>query len=237
MSAGLANKSGKLVFLGLDNAGKSTLLHLLRNDRLATVNPTLHPSWMADAACACMIARAASEELAIGGMTFTTYDLGGHKQARRVWKQYFPAVDGIVFLVDAFDRERFAEAKEELDVRVLRELATRDVHSQSLLTDELIKDAPILCLGNKIDIPGPMRAAQSAHLTALRRCRRRRAPRRAGPARTGASHTVVCKTDIQQTTGKGAVPRKDLRSRPVELFMCTVKGKQGYGEGLPTINC
>ena len=86
-------------------------------------------------------------------MTFTTYDLGGHKQARRVWKQYFPAVDGIVFLVDAFDRERFAEAKEELDVRGWRR--PRDAqYAQSLLTDELIKDAPILCLGNKIDIPG-----------------------------------------------------------------------------------
>jgi GTP-binding protein SAR1 len=34
-----------------------------------------------------------------------------------------------------------------------------------------------------------------------------------------------------QTTGKGTVPRKDLHSRPIELFMCTVKGKQGYGEG------
>ena len=71
------------------------------------------------------------------------------------------------------------------------------------MTDPQVKDAPILILGNKIDIPGAagedeLRAAMGLH---------------------------------GQTTGKGTTPRKDLRGRPIELFMCTVKGKQGYGEG------
>ena len=175
---GLWRKSGKLLFLGLDNAGKTTLLHMLKDDRMGSHVPTMHPT---------------SEELSINKISFITYDLGGHRQARRVWKDYFLAVDAIVFLIDCTNRERFIESKVELD---------------SLLADDQVSNVPVLILGNKIDKSGAASEAEILDVFNL----------------------------YGQTTGKGKVSRSELSSRPLELFMCSILKRQGYGEGLDWIS-
>jgi len=172
-SLGLYHKSAKILFLGLDNAGKTTLLHMLKEGRVAIHNPTLHPN---------------QDELIIGKIRFKTFDLGGHETARKLWRDYFASgVDGVVFIVDAVDRERFPEAKRELD---------------ALLTSESLANVPFLILGNKIDL-----------------------------GRAASEEDLRYQLGLFETYGKETKGDKDSTVRPIELYMCSVVRKMGYGDG------
>ena len=53
-------------------------------------------------------------EVTIGNIRFNSYDLGGHLQARKTWRDYCGQLDGLIFMVDSSDRNRLAEAQKEL---------------------------------------------------------------------------------------------------------------------------
>ena len=122
-----------VLMLGLDNAGKTTLSGLLHTDTIQVHEPTSHPT---------------SAELKVGCVTMKTFDMGGHESARRLWKNYYSSVGGVIFIVDASDLERIGEARSEFT---------------KLMASDMMKNIPILILGNKIDRP---RALSLSSLTA-----------------------------------------------------------------------
>ncbi|XP_020240438.1 GTP-binding protein SAR1A [Cajanus cajan] len=149
------------------------LMGILVWQRLVQHQPTQYPT---------------SEELSIGRIKFKAFDLGGHQIARRVWKDYYAKVDAVVYLVDAYDKERFAESKKELD---------------ALLSDESLTTVPFLILGNKIDIPYAASEEELRYHLGL----------------------------TNFTTGKGSVNLSDSNVRAMEVFMCSIVKKMGYGDG------
>ncbi|CBZ23266.1 putative ADP-ribosylation factor [Leishmania mexicana MHOM/GT/2001/U1103] len=106
------NKSYKLLILGLNNAGKTSILYYLQLGHAIATQPTLGGN---------------TETLTIAHpqtsntIAFTCWDLGGQEQLRESWKLYYDHTDAILFVVDAADAAKFPKAKAVLHQLLHRE--------------------------------------------------------------------------------------------------------------------
>jgi len=127
---GLLQKRASILLVGLDNAGKTTLLYKLKHGTVRSFVPTQ---------------RAQTDEMVIGNVRMRAWDLGGHEEVRHIWQEYYVQVDAIIFVVDSAEYERMQEAKRELHV---------------LLDDPALINVPFLVLGNKSDLRAALKPEQ-----------------------------------------------------------------------------
>ena len=104
-----------LVVIGLDNAGKTTLLHRMRTGEFRQFVPTERAMPHAGEG---FVVEAGGGVGGGGTVSFCAWDLGGHEAVRHLWEDYIYAdatkCQGIIFCVDAADVPRMAEARDEL---------------------------------------------------------------------------------------------------------------------------
>lgn len=87
------------IIVGLDAAGKTTILYKLKLGEIVTTIPTIGFN---------------VETVEYKNISFTVWDVGGQNKIRKLWSHYFQNTQGLIFVIDSNDRERIAEAENEL---------------------------------------------------------------------------------------------------------------------------
>jgi len=123
-------KDIRILILGLDNAGKTTLLYRLKMGEVVTTIPTIGFN---------------VETVKYGQLTFDVWDLGGQTSIRPYWRSYYANTAAVVFVVDSTDIERLEIAADEL---------------RSMLNEDELRDAALLVFANKQDQPGAQGAGE-----------------------------------------------------------------------------
>merc|ERR1711913_116084 len=109
--------------VGLDAAGKTTILYKLKLGEVVTTIPTIGFN---------------VETVTYKNLTFTVWDVGGQDKLRPLWRHYYDGTDGLIFVVDSNDRDRIGDAKAEL---------------HKILSEDAMRHACVLVFANKQDLP------------------------------------------------------------------------------------
>lgn len=114
--------------VGLDAAGKTTILYWLKLGQVTMTIPTLGFN---------------VKTMTHKNLCMTVWDIGGQQKIRQMWRHYLINARGVIFVVDSSDRDRVDDAREEL---------------HNLLRDDELRTACLLVYANKQDLPEAMKA-------------------------------------------------------------------------------
>jgi len=129
--------------VGLDAAGKTTILYRLKLGEVVTTIPTLGFN---------------VETVKYNNISFTVWDVGGQERIRRLWRHYFEDTDGLIYVVDSNDRQRIQESSKEL---------------RSILQEDALRDAAVLVFCNKQDLPNAATVAEVADALGMQQIRQK----------------------------------------------------------------
>ncbi|KAI8781393.1 transcriptional activator protein Pur-beta isoform X6 [Biomphalaria glabrata] len=133
----------RILMLGLDAAGKTTLLYKMKLGQSVTTIPTVGFN---------------VETVTYKSVKFNVWDVGGQDKIRPLWRHYFTGTQGLIFVVDCADRDRIDEARQEL---------------HRIINDREMRDAIILVFANKQDLPDAMKPHEVQEKLGLTRIRDR----------------------------------------------------------------
>ncbi|XP_056634085.1 ADP-ribosylation factor 2-like [Diorhabda sublineata] len=139
-----SKKPMRILMVGLDAAGKTTILYKLKLGEIVTTIPTIGFN---------------VETVEYKNISFTVWDVGGQTRIRKLWRHYFANTDGLIFVVDSNDRDRITEAEEEL---------------HNMLGEEDLRDCILLIFANKQDLPNSMTTAELTDKLKLQALKNRR---------------------------------------------------------------
>ena len=119
-----SDRHAKILMLGLDAAGKTTVLYKLKLNETVSTIPTIGFN--------------VETVSPVKNVSFTVWDVGGQDKIRPLWRHYFVGCEGLIYVVDSSDKTRFAEAQNELDW---------------ILDSDEMAGVPLVILANKQDLP------------------------------------------------------------------------------------
>uniref|UniRef100_A0A8D0B031 ADP-ribosylation factor-like protein 14 n=1 Tax=Salvator merianae TaxID=96440 RepID=A0A8D0B031_SALMN len=124
-------KRAQISMLGLDSAGKSTLLYKLKFNDVFLTSPTIGFN----------VEMIETRE----NIALTIWDVGGQQKMRTAWTDYLENTDCLVYVVDSTDESRLEESKKELGL---------------ILKNDQTKNIPVVIVANKQDLRGAMSAEE-----------------------------------------------------------------------------